>query len=93
MLESGMSVDEVAAETGRTSRTIRLWRLRHEEEGEPGMAQRPKSGRPRTTTAEQDAAMVQVIYEDLCPYLDSMTNYERASTRMVSEYLRNQELA
>lgn len=59
LIESGKTVDEVAAETGRSSRTIRKWRNRHEEEGEPGMAKRPKFGRPRKTSAEQDAAMVE----------------------------------
>ena len=64
-----MTIDEVAAETGRSSRTIRKWSKRHDEEGEPGMAKRPKSGRPRTTTAEQDAAMVEVgSYKPLLPY-------------------------
>ena len=60
LLEGGKTVAQVAEETGRHKNTIRRWLVRHAEEGEPGMAKRPKSGRPRKTTAEEDAAMVQV---------------------------------
>ena len=60
LLESGQSIAQVAHETGRCRQTIAKWRKRHEEEGEPGMAKRHSTGRPRKTTAEQDAAMVEV---------------------------------
>ena len=60
LLENGKTIAEVSFETGRSRSTIERWKRRHEEEGEEGMARRPKTGRPRKTTAEQDAAMVEV---------------------------------
>ena len=68
LLESGMTIAQVAAETGRHRNTIRRWSHRYADEGEAGMAKRPKSGRPSSTTAEQDAAMVQVRRELRLPF-------------------------
>ena len=58
--ENGRTIAEIAEETGRHSTTIARWLRRFEEEGEDGMPQRHKSGRPSRTSAEQDAAMVDV---------------------------------
>ena len=55
-----MSVGQIADDLGRSTKTIRKWFARFDGEGEDGMKQRPKSGRPRTTSAEQDQAMVEV---------------------------------
>ena len=60
MREGGKSVGQIAEDLGRSTKTIRKWFARFDEEGEDGMKQRPKSGRPRTTSAEQDQAMVEV---------------------------------
>ena len=58
--ENGRTVAEIAEETGRHKTTIARWLRRFEEEGEDGMNQRHKTGRPPRTSAEQDAAMVEV---------------------------------
>lgn len=55
--ENGHTVAEIAAETGRHHTTIARWLRRFEAEGEAGMPQRHRSGRPPKTSAAQDAAM------------------------------------
>ena len=71
-LESeGRTVPQIAQEVGRTIKTNRKWLHRFEAEGEPGMKPREKinwylkitltySISKRTTTVEQDQAMVEV---------------------------------
>ena len=59
--ESGHTIAEIAEETGRHYTTIARWVRRCEEEGEDGIPQRSRSGRPPRTTAEQDAAMVEQV--------------------------------
>ena len=60
MREAGQTVSAIAVELGRTERIVRKWLERFEEEGEEGMNPRPKPGRPRHTTQEQDRAMLEV---------------------------------
>ena len=55
----GLTGQQIANVVGRTVKTIRKW-FRRFEEGEPEMEPRAKPGRNRTTTAEQDQAMVEV---------------------------------
>ena len=55
-----VTIAEIAEETGRHYTTIARCLRRFEEEGEHGMPQRPSSGRPPRTSAEQDAAIVEV---------------------------------
>lgn len=59
MCDEGHTVQHILALVGRTDKTIRNW-LRRFGEGEPGMKPRDKPGRSRTTTVEQDQAMVEV---------------------------------
>ena len=58
----GRSIPQIANEVGRHEKTIRKWLARYAEEGEPGMKPRPKPGRNRSTTTQQDEAMVKVSY-------------------------------
>ena len=55
--EDGMSVAQIANETGRARITIRRWLERFQGEGEAGMPQRQKTGRRPKTAGEEDHSM------------------------------------
>ena len=51
----GVGTGEIAARVGTSKQTVISWKHRYREEGVGGLADRPKSGRPRTT---DDVAIV-----------------------------------
>lgn len=61
MWQSGMSVRRIAEETGVSVKTVRRWLRRWEEEGH--LRSRPRRGRPRATTQEQDNEIVEAVVE------------------------------
>ena len=44
---SGLRNDEIAARLGTVRETVSRWRKRYFEEGDAGLVDRPRSGRPR----------------------------------------------
>lgn len=56
MWRAGATVPNIALEMGRSTKTIRRWIRRWEEEG--SVETRPRSGRPRVTSARMDAMIV-----------------------------------
>lgn len=54
MHEAGASVTEIGRVTGVDNQTVRKWIRRWEEEGRP-LKTRPRSGRPRCTTRQDDS--------------------------------------
>src|SRR5678815_5770195 len=52
LFESGQSKIQIARDLGIHVSTVRRWVARHEEEG--NLCDRPKPGRPRTTTENED---------------------------------------
>lgn len=52
---AGQSYSEISREMGISRNTVKAWVRRYEEEGH--VKTRPRSGRPRVTTQQQDAAI------------------------------------
>ena len=79
----GQSVPEVARRLGVGADVVRQWVKRFNAEGLPGLADRPRSGRPETYTAEQVGEVIAISLtkpEDLglpfgCWTLDRLTAY------------------
>ena len=57
MHERGVSFAEISEAVGVDRQTVQKWIQRYEEEGRPPKA-RPRSGRPRCTSREQDDAIL-----------------------------------
>jgi transposase len=60
LIESDKTVSQVATEKNISRRTIYNW-LKRRREGDSSLESKPRSGRPRCTTREQDEALVQAI--------------------------------
>jgi transposase len=56
LLLQGQSVPQAAAAVGVNERRVRNWVHRFNREGPGGLADRPRPGRPRTLTPEQEQA-------------------------------------
>ena len=53
---SGIAIDQAARAVGAGRATLYGWLGRYRREGVAGLRDRPRSGRPRLLTPEQDAA-------------------------------------
>ena len=58
--EEGYNNGACARKIGRSIKTVKKWWRRYEEEGEAGLRKKKTSGRPRSTTPAQDAAIAAV---------------------------------
>ena len=54
--EAGKSINEMSRLMGVSKPTVRLWIKRHEEEGH--VETKPRSGRPRKITPQEDALVL-----------------------------------
>lgn len=54
-MERGMTQTAAAKRIGVTDRTMRNWMARHRREGDAGLADRPRSGKPSKLSARQKA--------------------------------------
>ncbi len=87
-LAQGQSVPEVARRLGVGAEVVRQWVKRFNAEGLPGLADRPRSGRPETYSAEQIGEVIATSLtkpEELglpfgCWTLDRLTAYLRERT-------------
>ena len=55
----GLSGREIGKRAGVTAQTVSKWRIRFEREGIDGLADSPRSGRPRTITDEKVAEVIE----------------------------------
>ena len=56
MLDAGMTINQTAREMGVHKKTIRRWKNRRQLGG--NLKDLPRSGRPRVTSANQDASII-----------------------------------
>lgn len=56
LFQGGLSIREISRQVGVSPSTVLKWTARHEN-GEP-LTDKPRSGRPRSTTLEEDLQMV-----------------------------------
>ncbi len=63
-LSQGATVAAVARQQGVDRRTVELWRHRFNEQGMVGLKDRPRSGCPRTYTAEQVSEVIALAFTD-----------------------------
>jgi len=61
---AGRAVAEIAAEVGRTPRTVRLWLRRFDEGGVQGLRDAARGGRPARYTAGQVGRVVELALSD-----------------------------
>lgn len=59
--DQGFTIGQLAVIFGVHERTIRNWLNAYEAEGVKGLQEAPRSGRPRSTTPEQDDCISQVV--------------------------------
>jgi len=65
--EAGQSSRELSDELGVSRPTVQRWLDRYEADGIEGLVDRPRSGRPRTLTAEIEADVVRRTLEEKPP--------------------------
>jgi putative transposase len=56
--EQGMSMDKIIEHTGLSRPVVNKWRQRFREKGVEGLKDAPRSGKPRTITAQQQAMVI-----------------------------------
>lgn len=61
LLASGRSMEEVSQGMGRCTKRIRVWRRRVLAEGRPGLADRPRTGRPPALDAAATALLERAL--------------------------------
>lgn len=59
--DQGFTIKQLAVVFGVSERTIRNWLDAYEAAGVQGLQDAPRSGRPRSTTAEQDESIAQIV--------------------------------
>lgn len=59
--DQGFTIAQLAIIFGVDERTIRNWLDTYEAEGVKGLQEAPRSGRPRSTTSEQDDCISQIV--------------------------------
>jgi transposase len=82
-IAEGRRPSQVAKDLGLSRPTVYTWIHRFNEQGLPGLADRPRSGRPHTYTAEQRAAVIAAALTDPkslglpfgCRTLDRLRDY------------------
>jgi transposase len=56
--EQGLSMDKIIEQTGLSRPVVNKWRQRFREKGVEGLKDAPRSGKPRTITAQQHAMVI-----------------------------------
>ncbi|KAK3893419.1 hypothetical protein Pcinc_002765 [Petrolisthes cinctipes] len=72
---AGRNVSEIARDMGISKPTVRLWLRRHQESG--SMRYLPRTGRPRKTTADEDARIVADINNPRHRFTNCVSTRER----------------
>ncbi len=63
MLEAGASINETGRRMGVTKKVVRKWRDRHRLTGD--VKDLPRPGRPRVTSANQDASIINMAERNM----------------------------
>ncbi|KAK3880798.1 hypothetical protein Pcinc_014719 [Petrolisthes cinctipes] len=75
MWKVGKNISEIARETGVTRKTVRRWVLRYQKSG--SMRDAPRPGRPRVTSAEDDARIIADIRD--YPFTNAVVTRQRVN--------------
>src|SRR4051794_23344915 len=81
----GSSREEAARAAGMDRQTLRDWVHRYNEEGLPGLRDRPRSGRRPRLTAEQEAELATAVERGPDPDRDGVVRWRRVDLRALIE--------
>ena len=81
----GSSREEAARAAGMDRQTLRDWVHRYNEEGLPGLRDRPRSGRRPRLTAEQEAELATAVEQGPAPDRDGVVRWRRVDLQALIE--------
>src|SRR5919206_572268 len=81
----GSSREEAARHAGMDRQTLRDWVHRYNEEGLPGLRDRPRSGRRPRLTPEQEAELVAVVDQGPEPERDGVVRWRGTALKALIE--------